>query len=69
MWWWVWLCFDCSEGKLEALAGGVVGIGGVSDGCGSSDTANSWTAIKTASGVAEEAGWKRFLQRELGEGG
>ncbi|TKY62371.1 putative basic helix-loop-helix protein [Spatholobus suberectus] len=57
-----------TEGKLEALAGGVVGIRGVSDGCGSSDTANSWTAIKTASRVAEEAGWKRVLQRELGEG-
>ena len=25
-----------------------------------------WTAIKTASGVAEEAGWKRVIQRELG---
>ncbi|KAG4928123.1 hypothetical protein JHK85_054609 [Glycine max] len=42
--------------------------GGNCHGCGSSDTANSWTAIKTASRVAEEAGWKRVLQRELGGG-
>ena len=25
-----------------------------------------WTAIKTASEVAEEVGWKRVIQRELG---
>ncbi|KAJ1416578.1 hypothetical protein SESBI_17157 [Sesbania bispinosa] len=54
--------------EFEALVGGVVGICGVSDGGRSSATANSWTAIKTASRVAEKAGWKRVLQRELGRG-
>ncbi|KAJ7977268.1 Transcription factor [Quillaja saponaria] len=33
---------------------------------GSSVTAKSWTAIKTASRVKEEASWKRLLQRKLG---
>ncbi|MED6199522.1 hypothetical protein PIB30_076729 [Stylosanthes scabra] len=38
----------------------------VSDGLwGSSATGNSWTATKTASRVAEEAGWKRLLQGKL----
>lgn len=59
----MWLCVEHSEVKFEAL------VGGVSDGCGSFVIANSWTAIKAACRVAEEAGWKRVLQRELGEEG